>query len=106
MRNRRCEEFHGSGAAAAAICRRSATGLVGNTTPANINPLHAAAIWQCNALAEESRGLHDKFTPSGNSCRPAFAFHRRFRQMGPEMPFSRPVRHGMVMEQMSKIISQ
>jgi hypothetical protein len=42
-----------------------------------------------------NRGLHDKFTASGNGCRPAFAFHRHFRQMCREMPFSRPVRHGM-----------
>ncbi|MBZ9823418.1 hypothetical protein [Mesorhizobium sp. CA4] len=74
-------------------------------TPANINPLHAAAIWQYNALAEESRGLHDKFTASRKGCRPQFAFHRRFRQMCRDMPSSRPVPHGMVMEQVSKQIS-
>ncbi|RUU57724.1 hypothetical protein EOD04_29715 [Mesorhizobium sp. M2C.T.Ca.TU.009.01.2.1] len=51
------------------------------------------------------RGLHDKFTASDNGCRPAFAFHRHFRQMCREMPFSRPVRHGMVMKQVFKQIS-
>ncbi|WP_292495307.1 hypothetical protein [Mesorhizobium sp.] len=56
-------------------------------------------------LAEESRDLHDKFTASHKGCRPAFAFRRHFRHMCREMPFSRPVRHGMVMEQVSKQFS-
>ncbi|MET3592977.1 hypothetical protein [Mesorhizobium sp.] len=78
-------------------------------TPANINLLHAPSIRACNAIwackrAQESRGLHDKFTAPCKACRPAFAFRRRFRQMGRGSPFSRPVRHGMVTVQEFKTL--
>jgi hypothetical protein len=39
-------------------------------TPANINPLHAAAIWQCNALAQGAAAFminspHREWLPAG-----------------------------------------
>jgi hypothetical protein len=79
----------------------SATGQRRPTSICYMRPLSGNATrWRRKAAV-----FHDKFTASGNACRPGFAFHRRFRQMGPAMPFSRPVRHGMVMEQVSKTIS-
>ncbi|AZO69935.1 MAG: hypothetical protein E5V92_07245 [Mesorhizobium sp.] len=42
--------------------------------PANINLLHAPSIWACNAPAQESRGLHDKFTAPCKACRPGLLF--------------------------------
>ncbi|RWG82488.1 MAG: hypothetical protein EOQ69_15300 [Mesorhizobium sp.] len=42
--------------------------------PANINLLHVRPIWACKAPAQESRGLHDKFTASCKACRPGLLF--------------------------------
>ncbi|MDX8528673.1 hypothetical protein RFM68_29800 [Mesorhizobium sp. MSK_1335] len=95
----RVKDFTEAAGSRLQFAARSATGLGRHHDAGQHQSVTRGLYLACNALAEGSRGLHDKFTASGNGCRPAFAFHRHFRQMCRDMPFSRPVRHGMVMEQ-------
>jgi len=73
-RIRPCEGFHGSDKANNPVCRQYATGFGCVGVPVNINPLHASSIWACNAPAEESRDLHDKFTAPCKACRRGLLF--------------------------------
>ncbi|TGP46488.1 hypothetical protein EN873_39005 [bacterium M00.F.Ca.ET.230.01.1.1] len=87
--DRRCEGFHGSGGAAAALCRRSATSRGGSMTPANINLLHGVTIW--HATRWRRAAVFMAYSPHREmAASQRLLFIAIFDKWSGTMPFSRP----------------
>ncbi|MBB6407730.1 hypothetical protein [Mesorhizobium sangaii] len=69
----------------------------GQRMSTNISLLHQASMAKRDDIRQPA--LHYKFTGLRKDGGIEFAFHRDFRPLCRDTPFSRPVRHGMVMAQ-------